>query len=132
MRFAFVLGFIAAIAAGPIAADEKPLDAYLWEARPVILFADSPKDPRYIRQIADFEGRAAELADREMILLTDTDPAAKGPLREALRPRGFTIVMIDKDGEILIRAPHPTEADALTGLIDRTNLRQQEVKERRG
>ncbi|MEX2520004.1 MAG: DUF4174 domain-containing protein [Paracoccaceae bacterium] len=132
MRLAFVLGFIAAVAAGPIAADENPLDAYLWEARPVVVFADNPKDPRYISQMADFDRRAADLQDREMILLTDTDPAAKGPLRQALRPRGFTIVLIDKDGEIMVRAPHPTKADALTRLIDRTELRQQEVRERRG
>lgn len=133
MRLAFALAFglIAAFAAAPATADEDPLAQYLWEARPVIVFADSPKDPSYIRQMADFDRRKADIEDRDVVLLTDTDPAAKGPLRRALHPRGFMMILIDKDGEIKLRRPRPMAVDALTRMIDRTPLRQQEVEERR-
>lgn len=131
MRFLHILGFIALLASGPLIAAENPLAEYLWEARPVIVFADSPKDPRYQRQMEDFARREPEILARDVVLLTDTDPAAKGPLRIELRPRGFMMVLIGKDGEIKLRKPHPMSVDALTRLIDRIPLRQQEIKERR-
>lgn len=131
MRFLHVFGVIALLAAGPLIAAEGPLAAYLWEARPVVVFADSPKDPRYQRQMEDFSRREPDIAARDVVLLTDTDPAADGPLRQKLRPRGFMLVLIGKDGEIKLRRPHPMSVDALTRLIDRIPLRQQEIDEQR-
>lgn len=117
---------------GPAFAEDDPLAAYLWAARPVVVFADSALDPRFQEQMRDLESRAAELEKRDVVVLSDTDPAAQGPLRQKLRPRGFQLVLIEKDGRVIQRSPHPTRADALIRAIDRTPLRRQEVDERRG
>jgi hypothetical protein len=139
------LGFIlAAVAAPALAADgmqvpiavateaesavEQPtLEDLRWVARPVVVFADSPADPRFAQQISMLDERLPELEDRDVVILIDTDPDAAGPLREELRPRGFNLVLIDKDGTVVQRRPAPTTARELIILIDRLPSRRQET-----
>lgn len=107
------------------------LSDLLWVARPVIVFADSPNDPRFAQQLGMLEARRSDLEERDVMILADSDPAAESPLREELRPRGFSLVLIDKDGEVAKRRPTPTEARELIHLIDRMPSRQQEIGSRR-
>jgi hypothetical protein len=72
-----------------------------------------------------------ELEDRGVVILTDTDPAERGPLRLELRPRGFGLVLIDTDGSIVQRRPAPTTAREIINLIDRLPSRRQETGSRR-
>jgi hypothetical protein len=120
------------VAAAPEAEAAQPaLEDLLWVARPLVVFADSPEDPRFIQQLALLDERLAELAERDVVVLTDTDPAARGPLRQALRPRGFGVVLIDKDGVVAQRHPTPVTARELINLIDRMPSRRQETGSRR-
>jgi len=114
-----------------VEAAEPDLEALLWVARPLVVFADTVNDPRYVQQLAMFEAGRAELEDRRVIVLTDTDPAANGPLRRALRPRGFGLVLIDTDGSVVQRRPAPTSVRELTGTIDRLPSRREETGSRR-
>lgn len=147
-RFAVLL--LIALAATPVAAqdaeaaqvedDEAPsiirdgtdvtLDEFLWVARPVVIFADSPADPRFVEQMEEMRAREGALADRDVIVLTDTDPSARSDLRLALRPRGFMLVVIGKDGTIIARKPLPWGVREISRAIDKEPLRQQEVRER--
>jgi hypothetical protein len=113
------------------AAAQPRLDELLWVARPLVVFADTPDDPRFAQQLALLEERLPELEERDVVILTDTDPAAKGPLRRALRPRGFGVVLIDKDGMVAQRHPSPVTARELINLIDRMPSRRQETGSRR-
>lgn len=112
-------------------AAEPDLDALLWVARPLVVFADSENDPRFAQQMATLEAGAAELEDRRVVVLTDTDPAANGPLRRQLRPRGFGIVLIDTDGSVVQRRPSPATVRELSGTIDRLPSRRDETGSRR-
>lgn len=114
-----------------VEAAEPDLEALLWVARPLVVFADTVNDPRYVQQLAMVEAGRAELEDRRVIVLTDTDPAANGPLRRALRPRGFGLVLIDTDGSVVQRRPAPTTVRELTGTIDRLPSRREETGSRR-
>lgn len=107
------------------------LDELLWVARPLVVFADSANDPRFQQQMAELEERRAELEDRSVVVLTDTDPAARGPLRQELRPRGFGLVLIDTDGTVVQRRPSVTTAREIVNLIDRLPSRRQETGSRR-
>ena len=108
------------------AASQPDLADLLWIARPLVVFADSASDPRFAQQMQMLEEGLTELTDRDVVILTDTDPAAEGPLREELRPRGFGLVLIDKDGLVAQRRPAPTTARELINLIDRMPSRRQE------
>jgi Domain of unknown function (DUF4174) len=115
---------------GPVVAADTPFDAQLFVKRPVVVFADSPNDPNFVRQM-DLLARAyADLEERDVILVTDTDPAADGEWRHKLRPRGFSLVIMDKDLRPVIRKPNPWTVREITAAIDKLPLRRQEVLER--
>ena len=108
------------------------LDEFLWTNRPLIVFSDTPADPRFIQQMEYISDRLEELAKRDVIVLVDTKPDAMGALRKKLRPRGFMLVLIGKDGTKYLRKPFPWDVREITRSIDKLPLRQQEVRERRG
>ncbi|EDZ47593.1 DUF4174 domain-containing protein [Leisingera daeponensis] len=108
------------------------LEEFLWTRRPVVVFADSPEDPRYHEQIERLMQGAEALRERDVVVLTDTDPAAKSALRKKLRPRGFMLVLVGKDGGVKLRKPHPWTVRELSRSIDKFPERLREVEERRG
>lgn len=107
------------------------IDEVIWVARPIVVFADSPNDPRFTQQMELLADRPEFLAERDVIIVTDTDPDAKSDLRLRLRPRGFALVIMGKDGEIELRKPAPNDIREITRSIDKTPSRIQEVKDRR-
>lgn len=112
-------------------ASEIELEDFQWVARPVIVFADSPADPSFQRQIELLSARLNELAERDVLLVTDTDPDARTDLRQKLRPRGFMLTLIGKDGGIKLRKPLPWDVRELTRSIDKMPIRQQELRDER-
>jgi hypothetical protein len=102
----------------------------LFLRRPVIVFADSPHDPAFIRQM-DLLARSYDaLAARDVILITDTDPANPSSLRTKLRPRGFSLVLMDKDWKPSIRKPLPWEGREIVNSIDKMPIARSEALER--
>jgi len=114
----------------PLVTEAESLDAFLWVARPVIVFADSPNDPRFIEQLDLLDQRKDALFERDVVVITDTDPANPSEIRRKLRPRGFSLVLVGKDGQIELRKPAPWDVRELTRSIDKMPLRQQEIRER--
>ncbi|MCE8006209.1 DUF4174 domain-containing protein [Aestuariivita sp.] len=113
-------------------AGESDLSEFLWIKRPVIVFADSPADPRFAEQMELLNDRLDELGERDVVILTDTDPDAASPLRTKLRPRGFMLVLVGKDGTVYLRKPFPWNVRELGRSIDKMPMRQREIRERRG
>ncbi len=112
-----------------IPGETADLKQFLWIKRPIAIFADSPADPRFIEQMQLLQGDPDALIRRDIVVLTDTDPSANSPLRTALRPRGFGLVLIDKDGEVKLRKPLPWSTREITRSIDKWPSRQQEVRD---
>ncbi len=73
----------------------------------------------------------AALDERDVVVIVDTDPEARTPVRQRLRPRGFSLVLMDKDGEVKMRKPQPWSVREITRAIDRFPLRRQEMLEQR-
>lgn len=110
---------------------ELTLEEFQWFKRPVVVFADSPNDPRFQQQIDLLEAQPQALETRDVVVLMDSNPAAKSALRERLRPRGFMMVLVGKDGVVYLRKPQPWNVRELTRSIDKLPLRQQEERDRR-
>ncbi|MEQ8432227.1 MAG: DUF4174 domain-containing protein [Roseovarius sp.] len=108
------------------------LEEFMWTKRPLVVFADSPADPRYVQQMEYINERLDDLALRDVVVLTDTERGADTALRRELRPRGFMLVLIGKDGTIYLRKPLPWSVREISRVIDKLPMRQQEVRERRG
>ncbi len=111
-------------------ASEINMNDLVYVARPVIVFADSPADPMFDRQIALLNADLSGLALRDVIIIADTDPAARSAVRQEYRPRGFTLLLIDRDGRITQRKPAPWDVRELTRAIDKTPSRLQDIRER--
>ena len=111
-------------------AAEVVLDDFLWLNRLIVVFSDSPLDPNFREQMDLLAAQPADLAERDVIIVTDTDPKAMTDLRRELRPRGFVWLLIDKDGVIKLRKPTPWHVREIIRSIDKTELRQQEIRER--
>lgn len=112
--------------------DSANLEDFVWIKRPLIVFADSPADPRYVQQMEYITDRLEDLDDRDVVVLTDTAKGERTALRERLHPRGFMLVLIGKDGDIYLRKPLPWSVREISRVIDKMPMRQQEIRERRG
>jgi hypothetical protein len=103
---------------------------FLWLKRPIVVFADSPNDPAFVTQLEYLAERPESLAERDVVVIVDTDPSADSFFRQKLRPRGFSLVLMDKDGGIEIRKPRPWNVREITRAIDKFPLARQEQLER--
>ncbi len=110
-------------------ADMEDLSEFHWKKRPVVVFADSEEDPAYQRQIELLNERPDDLLERDVIVLTDTDPEARSAMRLKMRPRGFMLVLVGKDGQIKLRKPRPWDVREITRSIDKMTIRQREIRE---
>ena len=146
MRFLPIL-LLSALLGGPGLAQQAPqsaaavldmrpaegltLDEFRWRARLIVVFADSPLDPLFQEQMKLLQERPEDLIERDVVVITDTDPARPSPIRRKLRPRGFGLVFVDKDGAVKLRKPKPWDVREISRSIDKTELRQQELREER-
>ncbi|WP_271949456.1 DUF4174 domain-containing protein [Ruegeria faecimaris] len=110
---------------------DSELSEYLWIKRPIVVFADTPADPRFQQQVDMLLEGEDVMRDRDVVVLIDTDPDARSPIRSKLRPRGFQMVFVDKDGVVKLRKPSPWSVREIGRSIDKTPLRQREIRERR-
>ena len=112
-------------------AKTSDLGQFTWQKRPLVVFSDSPNDPRFMQQMDHITDALKDLGDRDVVVLTDTGEDPNSALRTRLRPRGFMLVLIAKDGTIYLRKPFPWDGREISRVIDKLPLRQQEVRDRR-
>jgi hypothetical protein len=145
MKLFHILAFVTVLPFAALAEDAPPLpptpgpysatqildlEQFLWLRRPVVVFADTPNDPNFRRQMQNIAADLASLDERDVVVITDTDPAAHSAVRQRLRPRGFSLVLMDKDGEVKRRVPAAWSIRELVHAIDRFPLRRDEMLER--
>lgn len=107
---------------------ELTIDEFLWQKRLFIIFSDSPFDPNYIEQLEFLEEGVENLVEREVVVLLDYSPDVKSAIRTELRPRGFAILLIGKDGTIYLRKPTTWNVREISNTIDKFPIRQQELR----
>ena len=110
-------------------AEGLDLGQYLWKNRIVVVFADTDADPAFAEQLALLAEDPAALTQRDVVVVTDSRPQPPTPARAKLRPHGFSLIWIDKDGAVRFRKASPWTVRELTQAIDKTPLRLQELAE---
>ena len=129
---AFLAAPVAAAQDLPLVVDSPgvTLDEFLWVKRPVLVFADTPADPNFQRQMELILRDRGDLNERDVVVITDTDPAGNGFFRKRFHPRGFSLVLMDKDGITTLRKPLPWDVREITRAIDKFPLARQEQLEK--
>lgn len=112
----------------PRDAADLTLDEFLWVARPIIVFADTPADPRFREQLQLLAQRPDPLLERDVVIIIDADPSARSAIRTELRPRGFSLVVLQKDGNVGFRRPSPRDVREIVRGIDNFSFRQEELR----
>jgi hypothetical protein len=112
----------------PRDARDVTLEDFLWVARPIVIFADTPADPRVAEQLNLLADRPEALLARDVVIIVDTDPSANSAIRTALRPRGFSLVVLQKDGSVGFRRPAPRDVREISRGIDSFSLRREEIR----
>lgn len=92
---------------------------YLWKNRLIVVFDVSEFSPDFVEQMENIAAEAASLFERDVIVVTDTSPDGESAIRQDLRPRAFTLVFIDRDGQVKLRKPTPWTVRELTRSIDK-------------
>ena len=110
-------------------AQDVTLDDFRWIARPVVVFADTPADPAFQQQLDLLQDRIDELVERDVVLITDTSRSELSDVRRKLRPRGFMLTLIGKDGGVKLRKPFPWDVRELSRSIDKMPMRRQEIRD---
>lgn len=110
--------------------NDVDLSQLKWKKRPVVVFADTPDDPAFATQMRLLLEREEPLRERDVLVITDTDPAANSDLRRNLRPRGFMLAILSKEGQVILRKPFPWDVREISRSIDKMPLRQREIRER--
>ncbi|RYH10718.1 DUF4174 domain-containing protein [Tropicimonas sp. IMCC6043] len=113
-------------------AEGVEIDEFLWVNRVLVVFADTPADPRFIEQMKLITERPRDLLEREVVVVVDTAPKDRSAVRKELRPRGFALVLVDKDGGVKLRKPLPWSTREIARSIDKTPLRRDEIRSRSG
>ncbi|MFD1881032.1 DUF4174 domain-containing protein [Paracoccus pacificus] len=109
------------------AADDVDPAEFLWKLRPLVVFADTADDPAYVQQMAAILRDPGPLAVRDVVVITDTDPSTSSLWRTMLNPQGFSLVLLDKDGQVKLRKPLPWDVREISRAIDKFPLRRQEI-----
>ncbi len=110
------------------AASDATPEALLFERRPVVVFADTPADSAFATQMELLQRDPAALARRAVTVITDTDPAGQSAWRQKLRPRGFSLMVLDLDGTVIDRKPAPWDSREIGRAIDKTPVRRSETR----
>jgi len=140
-RFAWCAALIFFFLLSPARAEIELMNAYLWQNRPLIILVPNVEDALLTSQRKVLAGRAADLADRDMVIIevvgndvtVDGESAptlTAGALRERLNSQiGLAeTILIGKDGGIKLRRASPISAATLFQTIDAMPMRQQEMR----
>lgn len=110
------------------------LDQYQWKSRLLLIFAPSGDDQNYLDQQQLLEGREAELAQRDTLVMQLVD-GPNQPSTQPLRDRfniaadQFAVVLVGKDGTAKMVEHQPVAIGQVKELIDSMPMRQDEIQQ---
>jgi len=117
------------------------LSDYLWQSRPLLVFAPSDSDPRLVETVRRIEGSRCDFVDRDMVLgrivtegtstldghVVDTNQARRLLSEFGISPKGFSVVLIGKDGGEKLRVNDIPDLQAIYAVVDGMPMRGREM-----
>lgn len=136
-----VITLAVGVALAPAAAAAPDLGDYLWQRRPLLLFAPAASDPRLVETVRRIEASRCDFADRDMVLglivsegtsTLDGQVVGTGQARRLFSEFGigantFSAVLIGKDGGEKLRVNGVPDLPAIYAVIDGMPMRSAEM-----
>jgi hypothetical protein len=143
----FITSALAAILLGtstalmPARAVAAELGDYLWQRRPLLVFAPTDSDPRLVETIRRIEASRCDFADRDMVLgrivadgistldgqAVDADQARRLLSDFGIDANSFSVVLIGKDGGEKWRVNDVPNLQTIFAVIDGMPMRGREM-----
>ncbi|MEX0580215.1 MAG: DUF4174 domain-containing protein [Mycobacterium sp.] len=131
-----------AAALGQAQAMAAELSDYLWEHRPLLLFAPAESDPRLVETMRRLEASRCDFLDRDMVLgrivtegtstldghVVDTNQAQRLMSEFGIGTDNFSVVLLGKDGSEKLRLADIPDLQAIYGVIDGMPMRARETR----
>jgi len=132
---------VGATALGPAQAMAAELSDYLWQRRPLLLFAPAESDPRLVETMRRIEASRCDFVDRDMVLgrivaegtstlgghVVDADQARRLMSEFGIGSDTFSVVLIGKDGAEKLRVADVPDLQAIYAVIDGMPMRARET-----
>ena len=139
--FTVIFLVISAAALGPAQAMAAELSDYLWQRRPLLLFAPSESDPRLVETMRRIEASRCDFMDRDIVLgrivtegtstldghVVDTEQVRQLVSEFGIGSDSFTVVLIGKDGSVKLRVANVPDLQAIYAVIDGMPMRARET-----
>ncbi len=119
------------------------LHALQDHARPLLIFAPKPDDPRLEIQVRTLQEHAPEAHDRDLVPVglpyqnpspTETQLSAEEAVavrrRFHVAPGDFAVILLGKDGGAKLRSDKPLPMQKLDATIDAMPMRKDEMRAR--
>jgi len=124
--------FIASTAIGSATAGAAELSDYLWERRPLLLFAPADTDPRLVETLSRIEASRCDFVGRDMVLgqvvtegnstldghVVDADDSQRLMDQYAIGENNFSVLLIGKDGGEKLRVNDVPDLRTIYAVID--------------
>ena len=143
----FVASALAVIFAGisaslpPAHATAAELSDYLWQSRPLLVFAPTEGDPRLSETVRRIEASRCDFVDRDMVLgrivtdgtstldgqVVDTTQAQRLASKFGIGASAFSVVLIGKDGGEKLRVNDVPDLQRIYAVIDGMPMRGREM-----
>lgn len=142
IRSALALIFMVSSAwLAPAQAMAAELSDYLWQSRPLLVFAPSNSDPRLVETVRRIEGSRCDFVDRDMVLgrivtegtstldshVVDARQARQLLSEFGISPNGFSVVLIGNDGGEKLRVNDVPDLQTVYAVIDGMPMRGREM-----
>ncbi len=96
----------------------------------ILVFAEQTSDEHYQQQLQILGRRAEDFRARNVLIYVDPDPSIGSSLRETMKPEGFLVALLAKDGRSIVKESEPVSAEFLLSIVDRLPEIQREFRER--
>ena len=125
----------------PAHAAAAELGDYLWQRRPLLVFAPTDNDPRLVETMRRIEASRCDFVDRDMVLgrivtdatstldglAVDTEQAQRLQSEFGIGANSFSVVLIGKDGGEKLRVNDVPDLAAVYAVIDGMPMRGSEM-----
>ena len=128
---------------GPPRADAAELSDYLWQKRPLLLFAPSDDDPMLAETLSRIGASRCDVLDRDMVIgvvvpegastldgqAINADQAQQLAARYGIDPNTFSALLIGKDGSEKLRVSEVPDLKMVFAVIDGMPMRIREMND---
>jgi hypothetical protein len=125
----------------PARAVAAELSDYLWQSRPLLVFAPTDSDPRFAETMRRIDNSRCDFANRDMVLgrivtegtstldgrVVDANQAQRLQSEFGVNANGFSVVLIGKDGGEKWRVNDVPNTQTIYAVIDGMPMRGREM-----